>query len=98
MENGKTDTAAGGQWYWDATTSLYWTWDPADLITQKINGLVPTKGLGGIFAWSLAQDSQDWSRLTAMREGFNTLSGQSSGRPKASHFKKHQGHYGHPSY
>ncbi|KAI8721564.1 Chitinase [Fusarium sp. LHS14.1] len=98
LENGKTDTAAGGQWYWDATTSLYWTWDTADLITQKINGLVPTKGLGGIFAWSLAQDSQDWSRLTAMREGFNTLSGQSSGRPKAAHFKKHQGHYGHPSY
>ncbi|KAJ4317226.1 hypothetical protein N0V84_007445 [Fusarium piperis] len=98
LANGHTDAAAGAQWYWDATNSLYWTWDTADLITQKINGLVPTKGLGGIFAWSLVQDSQDWSRLTAMREGFNALSGQGSGIPNISHFKKHQGQYGRPSY
>lgn len=91
MKNGQTDPEVGGQWYWDAETSLYWTWDTADLVTQKIHGLIPTKGLGGIFAWSLAQDSQDWSRLNAMQEGFKALAGKTP-VANAAHLKKHKAH------
>ncbi|KAF4994059.1 hypothetical protein FDECE_13238 [Fusarium decemcellulare] len=76
LENGQTDAAAGAQWFWDSETRLYWSWDTAELITLKIFGLIPTKGLGGIMAWSLGQDSHDWSHIKAMQDGFKALSGK----------------------
>lgn len=71
LANAKLDKKKGGEWYWDSEASLFWTWDTADLIARKFKDIVAARGLGGVMAWSLVEDSHDWSHLTAMKEGFN---------------------------
>lgn len=73
LENGQTDTELGGQWYIDTDASLFWTWDTAELIEEKFTKIVSAKGLGGVMAWSLAEDSYDWSHLKAMQAGVKSL-------------------------
>jgi chitinase len=73
MKNGKEDATKGGEYYWDPATKAYWTWDTAALMTRKIQEIAVAKKLGGIFAWSLCQDSHDWSRVKAMQAGAKTL-------------------------
>lgn len=74
LKNGKEDTEKGGQWYWDASTKKYWTWDTPELIARKFKDIVEAKKLGGVMAWSMAQDSHDWSHLKAMQTGVKALS------------------------
>lgn len=69
LENGKTDEESGGQWYWDSGKGVFWSWDTPELIARKFEEIVKPKGLGGVMAWSLAQDSNDWSHIKAMSEG-----------------------------
>lgn len=71
---GQTDEEAGGQWYWDRDTNVFWTFDTVALIHRKFEELVQARGLGGVFAWSLCEDSHDWSHLTALAEGVNKYS------------------------
>ena len=56
MENGQEDAVGGGQWYWDSAKKVYWTWDTPALIARKFDEIVSAKSLGGVMAWSLAQD------------------------------------------
>lgn len=70
---GKTDADAGGQWYWDSATSKYWTFDTPELVARKFDEIVKEKNLGGVFAWSLAEDSYDWSLLKAMQTGVSGM-------------------------
>lgn len=97
LANGQTDETAGGQWYVDTESNLFWTWDTPELITQKFTDIVQAKGLGGIMAWSLAEDSYDWSHLKAMQDGVASLtsgtttttsSSYSAGQYSTSEFKK----------
>ncbi|KAK0632775.1 glycoside hydrolase superfamily [Immersiella caudata] len=69
LANGKFDIVNGGQWYWDAEPRIFWTWDTPQIIARKFTEIVAQKGLGGVFAWSLAQDSYDWSHLLALQAG-----------------------------
>lgn len=69
LANGQTDAERGGQWWIDNELSLFWTWDTPELISQKFTDIIAAKGLGGIMAWSLAEDSNDWSHLKAMQDG-----------------------------
>ncbi|KND92299.1 Endochitinase B [Tolypocladium ophioglossoides CBS 100239] len=69
LKNGKADTTMGGQWYWDPSTKKFWTWDTPQFIAQKFAEIVNAKKLGGVMAWSLAQDSHDWSHFKAMQAG-----------------------------
>ncbi|KAK7426892.1 hypothetical protein QQZ08_006638 [Neonectria magnoliae] len=78
LKNGQTDLAAGAEWYWDADTSLFWSWDTPDLITKKISILL-NSGLGGFMAWSLGEDGHDWSHLTAMQKSITAFSKRSTG-------------------
>ncbi|QDS73846.1 hypothetical protein FKW77_006620 [Venturia effusa] len=64
-----TDTKLGGEYYYDAEGKIFWTWDTAALIARKFEEIVKAKGLGGVMAWSLAEDAYDWSRLKAMNAG-----------------------------
>lgn len=73
MANGLTDNAAGGQWYWDSSSSLFWTWDTPELMARKFTEIVKARGLGGVMAWSLAEDSYNWSHLKAMQDGVKGL-------------------------
>lgn len=65
----KTDTKLGGEYYYDVEGKIFWTWDTAALIARKFEEIVRAKGLGGVMAWSLAEDAYDWSRVKAMNEG-----------------------------
>ncbi|GKU09717.1 chitinase [Fusarium langsethiae] len=75
LENGHTDEKEGAQWYWDSQTQIFWSWDTPELIQKKILTLAKTRGIKSVMAWSLAQDSHDWSRLKAMQNGFKAVNG-----------------------
>ncbi|KHJ35432.1 putative extracellular chitinase [Erysiphe necator] len=69
IANGITDEDAGGQYYFDRANNLFWTWDTATLIARKFNDIVAARGLGGVMAWSLAQDSYDFGHILALQKG-----------------------------
>ncbi|OTB20695.1 carbohydrate-binding module family 18 protein [Daldinia sp. EC12] len=66
LANGQLDKEQGGMWYWDADTKLFWTWDTPALMVQKVLEIVVPQKLGGIMAWSLVEDSANWTRLISM--------------------------------
>lgn len=80
LANGQTDTERGGQWYVDTEASLFWTWDTAELIAEKFTKIVSARGLAGVMAWSLAEDSYDWSHLKAMQDGVKSMSAAKKSR------------------
>jgi hypothetical protein len=65
-DNGVTDEEAGGQYYFDAENKLFWTWDTLELISRKFEEIVRRYQLGGVMAWSLGEDSYDWSHVRRM--------------------------------
>ncbi|OLN96134.1 Chitinase 1-like protein 1 [Colletotrichum chlorophyti] len=69
MANGKTDEVNGGQWYWDPAGPFFWTWDTPALVTRKFNDIVKARGIGGVAAWSLGEDSYDFGLLKAIQAG-----------------------------
>ncbi|EXL65071.1 chitinase [Fusarium oxysporum f. sp. conglutinans race 2 54008] len=70
LKNGYTDEDKGAQWYWDAKTRIFWSWETPGLIQKKISSLADTHGIKSVMAWALALDSNDWSHLKAMQKGF----------------------------
>ncbi|UKZ79240.1 hypothetical protein TrVFT333_006990 [Trichoderma virens FT-333] len=73
VANGIADEQLGGQWWWDSEKEIFWTWDTAEFAARKFKEIVVPKGLGGVFAWALAQDSYDWSRFKAMQAGVKAM-------------------------
>lgn len=69
MKNGKLDSERGGQWYWSPQTKRYWTWDTPELVTRKFTDIVKPLQLGGVFAWSMTEDSNDWGHIKAIQAG-----------------------------
>ncbi|RJE21904.1 chitinase [Aspergillus sclerotialis] len=69
QKEGKLDEKAGGMYYFDSKVNYFWTWDTPDLIARKFKDIVKPKKLGGVMAWSLGEDSYDWSHLKAMQKG-----------------------------
>ncbi|KAF2792970.1 carbohydrate-binding module family 18 protein [Melanomma pulvis-pyrius CBS 109.77] len=63
MANSVTDEAQGGQYFYDKQNGLFWTWDTTALITRKFQQIVRSYGIGGVMAWSLGEDSFDWSHI-----------------------------------
>jgi chitinase len=66
MAHGVTDEHAGGQYYFDPANRLFWTWDTPALISRKFDQIVRRFRLGGVMAWSLGEDSYDWSHIKTM--------------------------------
>ncbi|KAL1892305.1 hypothetical protein Cpir12675_004591 [Ceratocystis pirilliformis] len=73
FENGVEDVENGGQWYVDTESSRFWTWDTPALVQRKFTEIIAARGLGGIMAWSLAEDSYDWRLLSTMQEGVKNM-------------------------
>ncbi|KAI1497611.1 glycoside hydrolase family 18 protein [Biscogniauxia marginata] len=73
LPQGQADTEEGGQWYWEASKSYFWTWDTPDFVAQKFEEIVKARGLGGVMAWSLGEDSADLTYLKALQTGLATL-------------------------
>ncbi|KAL6710627.1 hypothetical protein ACN47E_008675 [Coniothyrium glycines] len=80
---GVTDEEAGGQYYFDPQNRLFWTWDTPELISRKFDEIVRKYKLGGVMAWSLGEDSYDWSHIRQMAAELKKLSVTSDkpGRP-----------------
>lgn len=74
LANGKADDVQGGQWWWDPNTSKFWTWDTPAFIARKFAEVVkPYRLGGGVFGWSLAQDSHCWSHIKAIQAGVRDM-------------------------
>ncbi|KAI8938307.1 hypothetical protein NX059_005959 [Plenodomus lindquistii] len=80
-KNGVTDEKEGGQYYFDKTNQLFWTWDTPDLISAKFENIVRKYKLGGVMAWSLGEDSYDWSHIHQMASELQRTSSGDSPRP-----------------
>ncbi|KAF2475827.1 glycoside hydrolase [Lindgomyces ingoldianus] len=70
LANGAYDHINGGHYFWDPTEHIWWTWDTPEAIRKKIPSIVAKKNLGGVFAWGLGEDAEDWDHLKALLEEF----------------------------
>ncbi|RDW88193.1 hypothetical protein BP6252_00225 [Coleophoma cylindrospora] len=68
-----SDTVRGGEYFWDSTVNIFWTWDTPTFITEKFSKIVADKSLGGVMSWSLGEDTYDNSHILAIRDGVTTL-------------------------
>jgi chitinase len=86
MTNGQTDEEQGGQYFYDKEKKLFWTWDTPALISRKFDEIVRELDLGGVMAWSLGEDSFDWSHIHQIAKelgnggGYETDGGQQQGQ------------------
>ncbi|KAF2646499.1 glycoside hydrolase, partial [Massarina eburnea CBS 473.64] len=63
---GVADEKQGGQYYYDASNQLFWTWDTPEFMASKFKAIVEKFGLGGVMAWSLGEDSAGWNHIRQM--------------------------------
>lgn len=89
LKSGVTDEEAGGQYYFDKQNSLFWTWDTSELISRKFNQIVRKYKLGGVMAWSLGEDSFDWSHIHTMASELKNGGYSDGGADKPSGFHSH---------
>ena len=75
------DEDQGGAYYYDSANSLFWTWDTPEFISDKFQQIVSEKGLGGVMAWSLGEDSYDWSHIKAIAGDWARFAGGGYGTP-----------------
>lgn len=73
LKNGKTDEVNGGEWYWDPAGPFFWTWDTPALVSRKFDEIVNGLGIGGVSAWSLGEDSNNYSLIKAIQSGVRDL-------------------------
>ena len=97
-KDGITDEVAGGQYYFDATNRLFWTWDTPELITRKFDNIVRKYKLGGVMAWSLGEDSADWSHIRQMAKevakvGLGSATASDSNEPVDGYMYDEIAHY-----
>lgn len=85
QEDGKTDDKLGGQYYWDAETNLFWTWETPEIITRKFSDIVEKKNLGGVMAWSLGEDTYEFAHVKAMQNGIKTATTKMGANSKKAH-------------
>ena len=63
---GKYDKVGGGYYYWDASENRFWTFDTPEAIQRKFPALVEKMDLGGVFAWGLGEDADEFAHLKAV--------------------------------
>ncbi|PMB65707.1 Chitinase 1 [Beauveria bassiana] len=63
----------GSYGYWDQHEHCWWTFDTPAVIERKMDELVGSMGLGGVFAWGLGEDAPAFSRLAATVQGIRAL-------------------------
>ncbi|RDW86241.1 uncharacterized protein DSM5745_02883 [Aspergillus mulundensis] len=69
LAEGTTDEEAGGQYYMDTENHIFWSWDTPELIARKFSDIVDAEKLGGVFAWSLGEDTNNFEHVKAMQDG-----------------------------
>lgn len=74
LAGGKYDSEGGGHYYWDSEENMWWTWDTPDAIAKKFPAIMEEKKLGGVFAWGLGEDGNEWTHLKALTAGWKEYS------------------------
>jgi chitinase len=75
------DEDEGAVYAFDAENRLFWTWDTPEIISRKFEEIVREFGLGGVMAWSLGEDSFDWSHIKQIAMELEKDGGYGGGRP-----------------
>jgi GH18 family chitinase len=70
LDGCRYDSERGGNYYYDAQEHVFWSWDTPEAISRKIPLVVEQRGLGGVFAWGLGEDSAEFKHLRALTDGF----------------------------
>ncbi|KAI9683776.1 MAG: hypothetical protein M1822_005966 [Bathelium mastoideum] len=66
LRYGTFDSEGGGHFYWDWDEDRFWTWDTPEVIAKKIPQIIEKKQLGGVFAWSLGEDAEEFKHFKAL--------------------------------
>ncbi|RMZ72533.1 chitinase 18-4 [Pyrenophora seminiperda CCB06] len=74
LTKGMYDAEGGGYYYWDKEEDRWWTFDTPEAILIKFPAIVESRKLGGVFAWGLGEDANDFKHLRAFLEGFDGVS------------------------
>jgi len=74
LAGGRYDSEGGGHYYWDSEENRWWTWDTPEVITKKFPAIMEEKKLGGVFAWGLGEDGNEWKHLRALTAGWKEYS------------------------
>ena len=69
MAHGKYDGKHGGHYYWDSKEDRWWSWDTPDVIGRKFPLILEKKKLGGVFAWGLGEDANEFVHFKALTAG-----------------------------
>ena len=69
LAGGRYDGWQGGHYFWDSEENIWWTWDTPEVIEKKFSAILEKKNLGGVFAWGLGEDAENWSHLKALNAG-----------------------------
>ncbi|KAF2748188.1 carbohydrate-binding module family 18 protein [Sporormia fimetaria CBS 119925] len=81
-EQGVLDEEEGGMYFLDEEEGLFWTWDTPELMRRKFMEIVRPLGLGGVMAWSLGEDSHDWSHIRTIAEELGKGNWAEGARPR----------------
>lgn len=79
MVHGEYHSEGGGHYYWDSEENLWWSWDTPDAIERKFPAIVQREELGGVFAWGLGEDAEDFKHLKALTDGVGSWIGGQRG-------------------
>lgn len=74
LAGGEYDSSGGGHYYWDAEENMWWTWDTPEAIAKKFPAIMDKKRLGGVFAWGLGEDGNEWTHLKALTSAWKEYS------------------------
>lgn len=66
LTEGTYDEVGGGYYYWDQSENRFWTFDTPEAVKRKVPPLLEGMGLGGVFAWGLGEDGDQFARLKAL--------------------------------
>ncbi|KAG0648548.1 Chitinase-1 [Hyphodiscus hymeniophilus] len=70
MKWGRYDAGGGGTFFWDREEGLFWSWEAEFGIGKKMEEILEQRGLGGVFAWGLGEDGNEWRHLRALNMAY----------------------------
>lgn len=75
IQLGAYDDEAGGHYNCGQFRHRWWTWETPAAIRKKFDSIVPSLGLGGVFAWALGEDAPQYEHLKSMTEAVGRHAG-----------------------
>ncbi|KAF2727819.1 glycoside hydrolase [Polyplosphaeria fusca] len=80
-KQGVVDEKAGGKTYLDEQQGLFWTWEDSNSMSRKFAEIYEQYGLGGVFAWSLGEDTYDYGHVKQIVKEMAKYGRQEASKP-----------------